>query len=113
MNFMRFILFIACVLASEGTGYAQSPAARISDFYNSNQRDSALLLVEEYLPHYQREEKWDSLVLVQRLKATIYSSVKSQDETLAEFDKAEQWAVHYLQPDELQYIMVILRKGDF
>lgn len=113
MRVLGCILLITCVLAGERVGYAQSPAARISAFYNSNQRDSALLLVEEYIPRYEKEEKWDSLVLLQRLKATIYSSVKSQAETQAEFDKAEKWALQHLSPHELQYIMVMLRKGDF
>lgn len=92
--------------------FAQNPVDRISDYYKNNQRDSALILVEQYESEYRLRKQWDSLVSVLRLKAVVYSTIKPLPVALEAFTEAESVAEDYLKPMDREYIMVKLNKGD-
>lgn len=50
MYLVRIVLILTCTFTSGWNCFASDPATRISNYYNSNKRDSALLLIEKHLP---------------------------------------------------------------
>lgn len=112
MKIAKILVLTTYLMIGGGVLFAQNPVERITDYYKNNNRDSALLLIEEYEPEYESHKQWDSLVAVKRLKAVIYSTIKPLPEALEAFTTAEELAEKHLQPTDREYIMVKLNKGD-
>jgi tetratricopeptide (TPR) repeat protein len=108
----KVIWITLCTLLICAQAIAQDPVKKVSKLYTDNQRDSALTLIEYYMPIYQDQEKWDTVVALQRLKATVYSAERGLQAALDEFDLAENLAKEHLEVIDEQYLQVLLKKGN-
>ena len=103
---MKIWIYIVCLISSCFIQAQDSLTIidQVIELSNNNNRNDALSLIQEYMPKYKLEERFEDYITLQRLKAVIYSAIKPPADAVVEAKRAVALAKQYLEPSNYEYV---------